>query len=159
MNGARAEPSVKMISKPRSRSSIRRGASHHFFRILMKAHSSAKMLNLSLAVFKKLKAPSSGCASGHDGPLGRIQFPCQPSSPWGGAGLARPRPIGACYRLCESPSPGAIISRGRKGRNSNWPGRGNGKKLYGTADPPRGRPRVARASWRRAALNGTGHRE
>src|SRR2546428_13823126 len=56
MNGARALFSVKMISALRSPRIIRMGASHHFFRTFMKAHSSPMRECLTGEVFSAIES-------------------------------------------------------------------------------------------------------
>ena len=50
MNGARAEPCVRTMKKPRSRRTKMIGPSHHFFRTLMNAHNSPKIASLLLTL-------------------------------------------------------------------------------------------------------------
>src|SRR5215813_15512763 len=57
MNGATADPCVKITSRP-SRASIRTmGPSHHFLRTLMKAHSSPMMPSFSRDSSKAIPDP------------------------------------------------------------------------------------------------------
>ena len=46
MNGANAEPCVRIISPPNNTRKITMGKSHHFFRIFKKTHNSETIDNL-----------------------------------------------------------------------------------------------------------------
>lgn len=52
MNGANAEPCVKMISPPRRMRKNKIGASHHFLRIFRKSHNSDKIESLLIVLPK-----------------------------------------------------------------------------------------------------------
>lgn len=49
MNGAKADPSVKIIKNPNSNRNTTIGVSHHFFRAFKKAHSSLTIATLLMS--------------------------------------------------------------------------------------------------------------
>src|SRR5437879_13349341 len=54
MNGARAEPAVRTIKRPRSAHNIMIGASHHFFLTFRKSQKSAANRSFSFKDFNRL---------------------------------------------------------------------------------------------------------
>ena len=54
MNGATADPSVSTIRNPKSPKNKIIGASHHFFRLLIKSHNSKSILSFDITYLSYL---------------------------------------------------------------------------------------------------------